>query len=155
MSTQQTSLTIRKSAVVAAPPDRAFQVFTDDLASWWPLQSHSVGGMSGKRVETAVLEGRVGGRFYERMADGTEAYWGEVTAWEPPHRLAIAWQVNPDWPAPTDIEVRFTPEGDGTRVDFEHRGWEKIGDLAEEAHGNYTGGWEKVFGCYVDAVPEK
>jgi uncharacterized protein YndB with AHSA1/START domain len=152
MSTQETGLAVRKSAVVGAPIERAFKVFTDEIASWWPLQSHSVGGGSGKPVETAVLEGRVGGRFYERMADGTEASWGEVTAWEPPHRLAIAWRVNPEWPAATEIEVRFTPDGDGTRVDFEHRGWEKIGDLAEEAHGNYSEGWTTVFGCYVDAV---
>lgn len=151
MSTQQTGLTIRKSAVVSAPPERAFEIFTAELASWWPLQTHSVGGMNDKTV-TAVLEGRVGGRFYERMADGTEADWAEVTGWEPPRRLALAWRVNPDWPAPTEIEVLFTPEGDGTRVDLEHRGWERIGDLAEEAHENYTGGWETVFGCYVDAV---
>jgi uncharacterized protein YndB with AHSA1/START domain len=152
MSTQQTGLKIRKSAVVPAPPERAFEIFTAELASWWPLQTHSVGGMNDNPVETAVLEGRVGGRLYERMADGTEADWAEVTSWEPPRRLALAWKVNPDWPAPTEIEVVFTPESDGTRVDLEHRGWERIGDLAEAAHENYAGGWETVFGCYVDAV---
>ena len=25
----------------------------------------------------------------------------------------------------TEVEVRFTPDGDGTRVDLEHRNWER------------------------------
>ena len=43
MSTQQqTGLVILKSAVVPTTPERAFEVFTDGIATWWPLDTHSV-----------------------------------------------------------------------------------------------------------------
>ena len=31
---------------------------------------------------------------------------------------------------PTEIEVTFTDEGGKTRVDLEHRGWERLGEHA-------------------------
>ena len=65
--------------------------------------------------------------MYEVQADGKEAPWGTVDVWEPPHRLVISWHVNPEAPAPTEIEVRFIADGDATRVDVEHRGWERLG----------------------------
>jgi uncharacterized protein YndB with AHSA1/START domain len=152
MNAQQTDLAIRKSAVVAATPEKAFEVFTEGIASWWPYDTHSVEAMGedGKSPETVVFETGPEGRIYERMTTGQEAHWAKVTAWEPPHRLVLAWQVNPETPAPTEIEVRFTPEGDGTRVDLEHRGWEVLGADAERAAGEYAGGWPTVFNHYVE-----
>jgi hypothetical protein len=53
--------------------------------------------------------------------------------------------------------VRFTPEGAGTRVDFEHRGWERLGDLAEEAAASYGGGegWPAVLRRYFETFDAK
>ncbi len=96
--------------------------------------------------ETVVFETGPNGRIYERMTNGKEAHWAHVTAWEPPTRVVLAWQVNPDTPGPTEIEMRFTPEGDGTRYDFEHRGWDVLGAEAEESAGNYANGWVHVLG---------
>lgn len=154
MSTQETDLAIRKTAVVPATPERAFQVFTEEIATWWPLETHSVEGMAegDSTPETIVFDTGPNGRLYERMSTGEEAHWANVTTWEPPHRLVLAWQVNPDTPAPTEIEVRFTPEGDGTRVDFEHRGFEVLGKEAEEAHTSYSSGWVTVFQDYVETI---
>jgi hypothetical protein len=42
-------------------------------------------------AEVIVLQGGVGGRIYERTADGVEHEWGEVTAWQPPTRLSYLW----------------------------------------------------------------
>lgn len=154
MSTQETDLAIRKTAVVPASPEKAFRIFTEEIATWWPMESHSVEAMDTEsdQVGSLVFDTGPGGRLYERMSSGQEAHWANVTAWEPPHRLVLAWQVNPDTPAPTEIEVLFTAEGKGTRVDFEHRGFEILGQDAEEAHSSYASGWPKVLQDFVETI---
>ena len=72
------------------------------------------------------MEGRVGGRIFERTRDGQEWDWGEVTVWEPPSRLVYLWHLKRDRAEATEVEIRFGPTApDGTRVDIEHRGWER------------------------------
>lgn len=136
---------IQKTVLVPLPVEKAFLLFTDGLDSWWPLETHSTGG---EKVETAVLEAREGGRLYERHTDGTEHDWGAVIAWEPPNRFALDWRVSPNVRG-TEVEVRFTPEDAGTRVELEHRGWERCGP---GSRGNYAGGWEHVLGKFAEAA---
>jgi len=42
------------------------------------------------------------------------------------------------------VEVKFTPSGRQTRVDIEHRDWERLGSLAEDIRGRYEAGWISV-----------
>jgi uncharacterized protein YndB with AHSA1/START domain len=138
---------VHKVITVRCPVEHAFRTFTEAIDTWWPLATHSLGET---RVETAVLEGRVGGRLYEVWDDGSERPWGVVTAWEPPERLAVSWKVNPDALAPTEWEVRFVPDGDGvTRVELDHRGWEALGEGADRSYASYDGGWEVVLGAFA------
>jgi uncharacterized protein YndB with AHSA1/START domain len=141
-----TDLTVRKSIVVSCSPEEAFSLFTEGVASWWPLSTHSVGD---DKARSAVFEGLVGGRIYEIWNDGQEREWGTVLTWEPPHRVVFSWQPNPDRPASTEVEVRVTREGDGARLELEHRGWERLGGEAAEAYGSYDRGWDVVLAAYV------
>ena len=115
--TEQATLTARRSITVEATPERAFAVFTAGFQSWWPIASHHIGEQDAVAV---ILEPRTGGRWFERAADGTECEWGSVIACEPPSRLLLAWHLTPEWvydPDPanaTEVEVTFTPAGDGT-----------------------------------------
>ena len=78
---------------VKAPPARAFEIFTSRMQDWWPA-GHTVG----KKPHVAiVMEPHVGGRWFERDAEGTETQWGQVLAWEPPSRALLAWQLNSQW----------------------------------------------------------
>lgn len=147
MSKQATDLTVRRSITVARSLEDAFRVFTDDIGRWWPVETHSI-GKDGRPAETAAIDGREGGRFYERTGSGTE-HWGTILVWEPPSRIVISWELKPERP-PTEIEVRFTKEGDGTRVDLEHRGFERLGDQAEGVAASYGGGWTQVLGRYAE-----
>lgn len=61
-----TTIAVRRTLTVAAPPERAFEVFTSGIGSWWPLQPYSIG--TEPAVE-AVVEPREGGRWFERSAD--------------------------------------------------------------------------------------
>ena len=138
-----------KEVVVAAPVDRAWEVFTNGIGGWWPVEMFSVGM---ERTRDVVFEGRVGGRIFERWDDGTEKQWGEVRDWDPPQRVRFSWHPTEERPAATEVEVTFSAAGDGTRVRLEHRGWEALGDAAAESRGNYDGGWVRVLERYVAGV---
>lgn len=137
---------VRKSITVRVPQQRAFEAFTAGIDSWWPRRHH-IGSGTMRRV---VLEGHVRGRCYTEQEDGTEADFGTVLAWDPPRRFVMAWQVTTDWKFEPDlarsseVEVVFTPVGDGeTRVDLEHRHFERYGAAGaamRDAVGS-PGGW--------------
>jgi len=145
---------VRKSFSVNATPERAFDVFTAKFDNWWP-RTHSTGDSPLKQV---VLEPRVKGRWYGRLEDGTEADWGDVLAWDPPGRLVLAWRLGADFRYDpnllTEIEVIFTQDGARTRVDFEHRGLERMGEKAAETRValDSDGGWTGILKLYADAV---
>jgi uncharacterized protein YndB with AHSA1/START domain len=128
---------IKKSVVVGAPVERAWELFTSRAGDWWPLARHSLGG---ERATTAVIGPE---RLYERWADGSEHVWGHVLVWEPPRRLVFTWEISED--SGNEIEVVFTAEGEGTRVELEHRGWE---NGTAEMWRSYDHGWEHVLACY-------
>ena len=146
---------IRTSVTVNCARDRAFHVFTEEMASWWPFEVHSmaVDDRDGAvRAERVVVEGREGGRIYEVMSDGAEGSWGTIVAWEPPARLVIAWKPNTNANPPTELEVTFTPRGERTQVDLEHRGWERLGTLADAARASYGAGWKSTLERYAHAA---
>ncbi|MGH7931607.1 MAG: SRPBCC domain-containing protein [Candidatus Binataceae bacterium] len=132
-------MTIRKSIRVERPPDISFRVFCEEIGEWWP------GGFGGKDIRMC-LERQVGGRLYERRSDGTECEIGRVTAYQPPAVVAFTWRA-PSWDVPTRVEIRFTGEGSGTRVELEHSGWEQDAKT-RDARKNYDSGWDFVLGHY-------
>lgn len=138
---------VQVSVFVDRSPKDTFRIFTEEIGSWWPLQTYSVATdtFEGKvRATTVIFEGRVGGRIYERISDGREADWGTVARWEPPHRVVFSWKPNLK-PAPhTEVEVCFTQEGSGTRVELEHRAWERFGEAGFENRRGYEAGWPGV-----------
>jgi uncharacterized protein YndB with AHSA1/START domain len=143
---------IALAVTVQCPGERAFRVFTRKMGAWWPLETHSIAvdqGL-GQRAVTLRVDAREGGRVEEVLEDGTTRDWGGIVVWEPPRRVVYAWKPN-DYPTPpTEVEVRFTSEGDGTLVELEHRGWEHLGDRAEEIRPLYAseGGWTLVLGRF-------
>jgi len=139
---------LRLDLDVACPVGHAFTVWTAGIGTWWPAD-HTVTGERGLRV---VLEGRVGGRIYERTPAGAEHDWGEVTTWEPPSRLAYRWFLRADRADATDVEIRFVPTGEGTRVEIEHRGWERLGVRADDWRDRNRQGWSTLLPHYEAAV---
>jgi uncharacterized protein YndB with AHSA1/START domain len=133
-------MTIRKSIRIERAPAVTFRAFCEEIGRWWPSKKGFSFG--GERANDLLMEGRVGGRFFERYTDGTEFEIGRVEAYEPPRLVAFTWRA-PKWEAPTRVEVRFTPDGAGTRVDLEHSGWEQGAVMGADQKG-YTGGWEMI-----------
>lgn len=142
---------VRKTVTVDCSVEHAFRTFTERIGEWWPLEIHSVGTeILGRRPVGVSFRGTADGRLIEQMEGGQEALWAEVVAWEEPRRLVLAWNPNPNRKIPTEIEVTFTREGpDRTRVDLEHRGWERLGAEGLELRDGYSD-WERVLGLYAD-----
>jgi uncharacterized protein YndB with AHSA1/START domain len=120
---------VRKEVTVNAAREVAWRVFTQKLGTWWPLAHYKIG--KAKAVD-AILEPRVGGRWYERGEDGSSCDWGTVLAWEPCSRLVLSWDISADWQhdpeLKTEIEIRFIERGEGhTRVELEHRRLDRYG----------------------------
>ena len=136
---------VRKTVTVDCVVEEAFRVFTTDAISWWPIDSHSI---HGTEVSEIVFEEREGGEVYEVTADGKKGHWASVLAWEPPNRLVLAWNILEREALATEVEVRFTPEDGGTRVDLEHRGWENVAEERVEKRDSYDIGWDHVLGVY-------
>jgi uncharacterized protein YndB with AHSA1/START domain len=134
--TQAAATTVSRSVVVEAPIDRAFHVFTADFGAFKPPE-HNLLAVD---IAETVFEPRVGGYLYDRGVDGSECRWARVLAYEPPNRVVISWDIDPNWQIETDrdrtseVEVRFIPEtSERTRVQLEHRNLDRHGD-----------GWERV-----------
>jgi uncharacterized protein YndB with AHSA1/START domain len=147
---------LRKVVSVQAPPAVAWRVFTEKMATWWPLATHKIG--KAKAVD-AVIEPRVGGRWYERGDDGSTCDWGRVLSWEPHSRLVLSWEISADWQHDpnlrTEVEVRFIAEGrDGTRVELEHRHLDRYGARRDEMRGIFDSatGWSGLLASFARAA---
>ena len=134
---------------LACSAEHAFATWTARIGSWWPAD-HTV---SGERDLDVVLEPGIGGRIYERTRSGDEHDWGEVTVWEPPARLGYLWHLRRDRTQATEVEIRFVAlAAAATRVEIEHRGWERLGDGAEEWRDRNQGGWRTLLPHFIEAT---
>jgi Activator of Hsp90 ATPase homolog 1-like protein len=146
---------VRKSIRVRASPLAAFEFFTAGIDRWWP-KSHNIGRAP---IRRSVVEPTVGGRWYSELADGSEVTIGHVRVWEPGQRFVFTWEITAQWrPEPrvelaSEVEVRFTREGEThTRVDIEHRDFERMEEGADTMRGAVDGGWPGILELYRQAL---
>ena len=147
---------IRLTLMVPASAERAFAVFVEGFASWYPGKYT----WSQDVLDVIGIEGREGGRCFERGPEGFWIDWGRVLVWDPPRRLVFSWQISPRRePVPnpekaSEVELRFHEEGPwSTRVGFEHRDFSRHGEGAEgylEAMGSQQG-WPYILERYAAA----
>jgi uncharacterized protein YndB with AHSA1/START domain len=144
---------VRKSVVVAASAERAFAVFTAGIDRWWP-KSHALGATP---VRESIIEPFVGGRWYTRHEDGSEVVVGHVRVWQPAERFVVSWEISADWKPDarsafaSEVEVRFAAEpGGGTRVELEHRNFERMGAApGEKMRNEVDGGWPTLLELFA------
>jgi uncharacterized protein YndB with AHSA1/START domain len=151
---------VRRTIRVNVPIEKAFQVFTQRMAAWWPATHH----IAKEPFTEIIVEPRPGGRWYERDAKGNDCEWGQVIVWEPPRKLVTTWQLQPDFKFSPDLSLasevalEFIAEGpEATRVEFEHRRLERHGAAWQELRRavDAPGGWTLVLAQYVEAAGGK
>lgn len=86
-----------KTITVPVSAETAFRAYADRPMEWVPPGHRMTRGTA-----SMVIEGRVGGRFYEIAEYGAETVRGIVLNWSPPSRLTMTWRVGPGWLPLTD-----------------------------------------------------
>lgn len=132
---------VRKTVLVDAPVERAFAIFAEYPTEWWPERHVFV-----KDRVSITIEPYVGGRYYERGADGTEVAWGTVVEWDPPRRIVLTWRMGAGWQPIFDdeqasfIEVDFAPAGvAAASVTLTHSGLDRHGPIAGQIRAALDG----------------
>lgn len=146
------STTVKKTLHVEVPIEKAFQVFTERMGSWWPA-THHIGATP---FQDVIVEKRAGGRWFERDAKGAECEWGSVLAWEPPKKVVLAWHLQPDFKYSPDqaraseLALEFIAESpESTRVEFEHRNLDRHGEGWQKLRAGVDPGWTQILAQYV------
>jgi uncharacterized protein YndB with AHSA1/START domain len=149
---------VRKSVVVEATPDEAFEFFTAKIDRWWP-RTHGIGATP---LRESVIEPFVGGRWYTRHEGGEEVTVGHVRDWQPGRRFVFGWEIDGNWKPEarlqfsSEVEVNFIAQPDGrTRVDVEHRHFEKMESGAEKMRESVDNGWPGILGLFAQALTNK
>ena len=119
---------------VRASPERAFQAFVDEIGQWWrPSPLFQTTPRAPGRL---AFEAGEGGRLTETLANGKVFEIGRIVTWAPPHQLVFSWRqasFPPD--LHTEVEARFEPVGQETRVSIEHRGFTRVPAESAARHG--------------------
>lgn len=122
------------AVLVPADPLTAFNAFTAEIGAWWqPSRLFQITPEGDGRL---AFEPGAGGRLFTRFADGREFEIGRIRVWEPGSRLVFSWR-HANFPPhrSTEVEVRFKPVGQETRVSVEHRAWDSIPQEHAARHG--------------------
>jgi hypothetical protein len=137
---------VRKQLKVSLPVEKAFELFTAGIGTWWPMATHSVGE---EQAKTCFFEGWVGGRIMEVLKDGSQSEWGKVIVWEPFHRVSFHWYPGRTPDTAQEVTVTFSEIPSGTLVELVHVGWETLGEQALAQRNGYDTGWDYVLAKYI------
>ena len=129
--------TIRREILIPQPPEQVWRALTDStaLAEWMFPNDFAP---------------RVGHHFTFRVPPNAEANFDglivqcEVLECEPPSRLVLSWSAGGPV-VDTRVSFRLELDGDGTRVLFEHSGFDVSQPWGEEAFQGAKFGWAKMF----------
>lgn len=135
-----------KTVTVPWPVERAFKRFTEEMDTWWPLDTHSV---FPDRDSTAKMPTRAGEDIVETRDDGETAVWGTILEFDAPHLVRFTWHPGREADSAQEVAVAFAAQGEGTLVTLTHTGWDKLGEKAEETRSGYDSGWDFVLGRYT------
>ncbi|MEX2213401.1 MAG: SRPBCC domain-containing protein [Phycisphaeraceae bacterium] len=128
--------TIRRQILIPQPREKVWQALTDraTLAEW---------------MYPNDFEPRVGHHFTFQVPPKPEVGFEglvvqcEVLECEPPSRLAFSWSVGGPV-VNTRVSYRLEPDGMGTRLLFEHSGFDLSQPYGEQAFQGAGYGWAKM-----------
>ncbi|RYX82871.1 SRPBCC domain-containing protein [bacterium] len=138
--------TIRREIVIPKPPEKVWQAITerDTLAEW--MYPNDFEPLIGHQFTFSVPANLKAG------FDGLTVRC-EVLECDPPSQLAFSWSVGGPV-VNTRVSFRLEPEGDGTRVFFEHSGFDVSQLRGNQAVRGAEFGWDKMLGQLADITTQ-
>lgn len=134
---------ITAETVVPVTPVQAFVGFTAQMGEWWdPMLSPDPATFTSIEIDP---EGDVA---TVHDGGGERYVWGRVTTWEPLGHYGQEFWLGHEQAQPTQLDVTFTEEGDGTRVRLVHSGWT---DGSEDVRARYTH-WDDLLARFAAHV---
>jgi uncharacterized protein YndB with AHSA1/START domain len=129
--------TIRREIRIPQPPEQVWQGIADstELAEW---------------MFPNDFKPRVGHHFTFQVPPNPKVNFDglvvhcEVLECEPPSRLAFSWSAG--GLVGTQVSFQLEPDGEGTRLLFEHSGFEVTQSFGEQAFKGAEYGWAKMLG---------
>jgi len=119
---------------LACTADIAFATYVDRIGEWWDPRYTA----NGETLEAVTIEPGPGGRVYATHSDIGEHLWGEVTIWDPPHRLVHIFALAQDPDHPSRVEVVLVPGEPGCRLRFAHAGWTEANAASRSKFGDWS-----------------
>jgi hypothetical protein len=118
---------IKKEITVQASQQTAFDVFTQQMDTWWPRTHHT----GNTPMTKLLLESGDDGRWYSKHEDGSEVEVGKVIRWDPYSNLLLNWQIDGNFKynpsLTTEVEVQFIAiDPTTTKVIMEHRNLDRL-----------------------------
>jgi uncharacterized protein YndB with AHSA1/START domain len=142
IDTRSTSTSVETD--VDASIERAFEVFTIGIGSWWDPDKHILPAPLA-RME---FQPWVGGNIIDHGTDGSTSVWSRVLDYDPPHRVVLSWDITPAWQIETDpakaseVEITFRAvTAERTHVVLTHRHLDRHGDGWEGLRDAVSSGW--------------
>lgn len=140
------SKTILKEMAVPQSRERVWQAITDPaiLAEW---------------MFPNDFEPRVGHRFTFQVPPNPKVNFEgltvdcEVLECEPPGRLVFSWSAGGPV-VNTKVSFQLVPDGDGTRLLFEHSGFDLTQPYGEQAFKGAEFGWARMLGQLTTVVAD-
>lgn len=122
---------------VPCSPVQAFDVFTQDIGEWWANSpAFLFTPRSPGQLAFEPPAGDAPGRLVEKLPNGKVFEIGPVRAWTPGERLVVGWRMASFGPEhATEVEIRFEPVGEETRITVEHRSWDSVPQAHVARHG--------------------
>lgn len=135
---------IRRELLVERPCEAVWQAIADrDALAEWMYPND--------------FEPRIGHRFTFRVPGNPQVGFDgltvqcEVLECDPPRKLVFSWTVGGPV-VDTRVSFRLEPEGDGTRIFFEHAGFDDSQPFGKQALYGAEYGWAQMLDRLVDLV---
>lgn len=131
---------IEQEIAIAAPPERVFAAYVNELARWYSRDFI----MGGELTVDFVLEAEPGGRLMEVFDGGGGMVWAEVIAIRPGRMIRLGIPEGVVWSGPGYFVLRFEPADEGgTLLKLEHQCTQAF---SEDGHSGYVYGWTELLG---------